>query len=336
METAKAVATEQAELQDVWTKVLERKKQAHVWKVRSVDWTAEVVDVDKFAEGTTDPNRAAISAGGPGRGWRRVARTPVTGRSDGKPPPRVSAVMPWTCDEQGCVGNMPGPQLTAGRFQIKLPKIFPTTVVKAESRREIGQRAHVHNFWGSASRKIVQWRREAYYDGLDADRCCSNRRAPPHWWSLWRPSGYSSSHLRSSTNHTSLPDAAWIVREQEEEPQEYFARAENMATTLGLTFGDRQIGVRTGPPEGPVRYRRTWQVSRVPKEWQELQGKDFIEIQAGEHLIFVTPATSPAQRAQTTMRRVVETDMTFSKNECKQPRAWHRPVETAIVCGHAG
>ena len=45
-----------------WTKVPESNKQAQTWNLRSADWTAEVMDVETFAEGITDPNRAAISA----------------------------------------------------------------------------------------------------------------------------------------------------------------------------------------------------------------------------------------------------------------------------------
>ena len=47
----------------------------------------------------------------------------------------------------------------------------------------------------------------------------------------------------------------------------------------------------------------------------------------GEHLIFVTPATNPGLGARTIMRKVAQTGMTFSKSECKQPKAWHQPVE---------
>ena len=58
------------------------------------------------------------------------------------------------------------------------------------------------------------------------------------------------------------PPVKLIVKEQEEEEaQMYLTRAENMATALGPTLWERQIGVRVGQPEGPVSYRRTWKVS---------------------------------------------------------------------------
>ena len=58
-----------------------------------------------------------------------------------------------------------------------------------------------------------------------------------------------------------------------------------------------------------------------------VEGTDFIEIQAGERLIFVTPATGPGQGGRTVMKKVAQTGRTFSKNECKQPKARHQPVE---------
>ena len=61
-ETPKAVVPDPTNLQDGWTKVPEMKKQAQVSDVRGADWIAEVLDIDKFVGGITDPNRAAISA----------------------------------------------------------------------------------------------------------------------------------------------------------------------------------------------------------------------------------------------------------------------------------
>ena len=46
---------------------------------------------------------------------------------------------------------------------------------------------------------------------------------------------------------------------------------------LGLTLGERKIGVRLAQPEGPVCLRRTWQVSGVSKECQELQPMEVLE-----------------------------------------------------------
>ena len=57
---------------------------------------------------------------------------------------------------------------------------------------------------------------------------------------------------------------------EQQEADNYLARAENLATTIEPTLGERQVGVRLVQPEGLVCFRRTWQVSGVPKEWQEL------------------------------------------------------------------
>ena len=126
-------------------------------------------------------------------------------------------------------------------------------------------------------------------------------RSRIEWLEAKKQQGSGQSKLRTSGDPVGF----------QEKGQEYLARAENMATTLGLTVGERQIGVRLGQQDKPLSYGRTWQVSGAPKEWQKcsswkrlykkdttnwvvraiVDDRDFIEIQAGEHLIFVTPAT---------------------------------------------
>ena len=56
VETPKAAAAEATELEAWWAKVLDKKKErTQTWNVRSADWTAEVMDVEKLAEGINDP-----------------------------------------------------------------------------------------------------------------------------------------------------------------------------------------------------------------------------------------------------------------------------------------
>ena len=68
-----------------------------------------------------------------------------------------------------------------------------------------------------------------------------------------------------------------MVKDQDELPQDYLTRVENTATALELAVGERQIGVRLGQPDKPVSFRRIWQDSGVPKEWQELQLMKILE-----------------------------------------------------------
>ena len=61
-EAPKAETAEESELQAEWQKVPEKKNRPQSWKVRSADWTAEVMDVESLAENINDPGRAAITA----------------------------------------------------------------------------------------------------------------------------------------------------------------------------------------------------------------------------------------------------------------------------------
>ena len=157
METPKAVVPEPTDLQDGWTKVPERKKQDQVWNVRSADWTAEVPDVNKFAEGFIDPSRAALFAviqAEDGDAWLELRSLVASAEGDGKPRPRVTAVMPgqernmkqdapskqWEENSRKCQDSVErkimykqcyvtpmqhtaGPQLRTARFQIDAPKV---------------------------------------------------------------------------------------------------------------------------------------------------------------------------------------------------------------------
>ena len=92
-EAPKAEAAEETELQAEWQKVLEKKNRPQGWNVLTADWTAEVMDVEKLAEGINDPGRAATSAVVGGR--RRVARVTGAGRKCGKRRQAPSPLSPW-------------------------------------------------------------------------------------------------------------------------------------------------------------------------------------------------------------------------------------------------
>ena len=91
VETPQAAVAESIELEYGWEKVPEKTKRTQTWNVRSADWTAEVLEMEKLAEGIHDPNRAAISAVTQvkdGESWLELQSLVASAESDGKPLPR--------------------------------------------------------------------------------------------------------------------------------------------------------------------------------------------------------------------------------------------------------
>ena len=190
MERLREVVTEKTELQDGCTKV--------------PDWTAEVLEVEKFAERINDPNRAALSAVPQvenGDAWLELRSRVAGAEIDGKPPPRVAAVMPWTGDEQeasnirhmtggelqksaGAVPYMEigykrvwvtamqrslGPQFRAARFQTEAPNIFPTTVVSLKVDKKFVN----EQTWTAIVQRPAKWPKNGYLRHLSFEfmRC---------------------------------------------------------------------------------------------------------------------------------------------------------------------
>ena len=97
VETPKAATTDSMELEDGWEKVPQKKNRIQTWNVRSADWTAEVMDVEKLGEGINDPSKAAISTViqvEDGDTWLELRSLVARAESDG------TAVMPCTGDQQ--------------------------------------------------------------------------------------------------------------------------------------------------------------------------------------------------------------------------------------------
>ena len=97
VEAPKAAATESTELQDEWEKLPDKKKLTQTWNVLSSDWTADVLYVEKLAEGINDPtgrpSRLVIEVED-GDAWLELQSLVASAESDGKPRPRVTAVIP--------------------------------------------------------------------------------------------------------------------------------------------------------------------------------------------------------------------------------------------------
>ena len=97
-----------------------------------------------------------------------------------------------------------------------------------------------------------------------------------------------------------------------------------MLRTWPLRFGETNWS-----PHGPVSYRRTWQVSRVPKEWLELYLMEILEkagMLAPETLkrFYLRDASNRSStRSAVIMRKVPHTNMTFSK-QGDDPRSKER------------
>ena len=286
-----------------------------------------------------------------------------------------SKKVPGVCGTGKLCSNKSGSlrcNVRAARFQTEAPKIFPSTKVDKRFVNEqtwtaIVQRPakmgkewclrHLsneimrcfHDFWGWAERSVNGGGKPIMTGFMRVDAAAIE--------GLLAASGRDGWFVEPLKRLEEYPEACQqpspvkcTVREQEEDATRWASRSVK-----------DKLAVRLGQQEGPVCDRRTWQVSGVPKEWQELnlmevlekagmlapkmlkrfhkkestnwvvtatvEAKDFNEIQAREHLIFVTPAAGPGLRARTIMRKVAQTGMTFSKNWRKQPKAWHQPVE---------
>ena len=134
VDAPKAVATESIELEDGWEKVPQKKKRIQTWNVRSADW-------EKFAEGINDSNRAAISVViqvEDGDAWLELRSLVASAESDGKPPPRVTAVMPWTGDQQeeASIRQMTGGELkkvpgVCGTWKILFKQVWVTMMQRS-------------------------------------------------------------------------------------------------------------------------------------------------------------------------------------------------------------